>query len=183
MVVIVQFNPELAKSTPNDVLPKRSSARVSLHNPTGRPGSISSRNPIVAISQNLTEADFEAEEDDEEAITLLIFLQIPRNITSSSWSYVSTGTLLRCMIQMSTTMIKFLLVFCHIQHIELLNECALRWRIWQTYRAGCCLDLIKHLFERNEVPLDCVPEALGRISKVMNEISFEKWTINDVCSL
>jgi len=43
------------------------------------------------------------------AITLRIFLQIPRNITSGSWSYVSTGTLLRCMIQMSTTTIKCLL--------------------------------------------------------------------------
>ena len=68
-------------------------------------------------------------------------------------------------------------------YIELINECALRWRIPQTYRAACFLDLIKHLYERNEVPLDCVPEALGGISKVMNEISFDKWNINDVCSL
>jgi hypothetical protein len=41
--------------------------------------------------------------------------------------------------------------------------------------SGCILlDLIKHLFERNEVPLDCVPEALGCLSKVMNESSFDK---------
>ncbi|KAI0255552.1 hypothetical protein BJV78DRAFT_1176690, partial [Lactifluus subvellereus] len=50
-------------------------------------------------------------------------------------------------------------------HIELINECALRWRISQPYRAACFLDLIKQLYERNEVPLDRIPEALGGIAK------------------
>jgi hypothetical protein len=186
MVVIVQFNPELAKSTPNDVLPKRSSARVSLHNPTGRPGSISSRNPIVAMSQNLTEADFEAEEDDEEVQVGHNFTYIPPN-PKKYYKRLLELCLDGDLAAMHDPNVNdddqvSLGILSH-PHIELINECALRWRISQTYRAACFLDLIKHLFERNEVPLDCVPEALGGISKVMNEISFEKWTINDVCSL
>ncbi len=186
MVVIVQFNPELAKSTPNDVLPKRSSARGSVHNPTGRPGSISSRNPIVAMSQNLTEADFEAEEDDEEVQVGHNFTYIPPN-PKKYYKRLLELCLDGDLAAMHDPNVNdddqvSLGILSH-PHIELINECALRWRISQTYRAACFLDLIKHLFERNEVPLDCVPEALGGISKVMNEISFEKWTINDVCSL
>jgi len=68
-------------------------------------------------------------------------------------------------------------------HIEVINECALRWRISQPYRTACFLDLIKQLYERNEVPLDCVPEALGTVSKVLHEISLDKWPTQDVSQL
>jgi hypothetical protein len=46
--------------------------------------------------------------------TLRIFHQIPRSIINVSWSYVSTGTSRRCMIQTSMTMIKCRLAFCHL---------------------------------------------------------------------
>lgn len=184
MVVLVQFNPELAKSTPNDVLPKRSSTRGSIH-ALGHSGSISSRRSIIATSQNLTDADFEAEEDDDELQAGHNFTFIPPNPKK----YYKR--LLELCLDMDLAAMHdpnvndddqvSLGILSH-PHIELINECALRWRISQTYRAACFLDLIKHLYERNEVPLDCVPEALGGISKVMHEFSFDKWTINDVCS-
>jgi hypothetical protein len=186
MVVLVQFNPELAKSTPNDVLPKRLSARGSLHTPAGRSGSVSSRKSIVAISQNLTEADFEEEEDDEEVQVGHNFTYIPPN-PKKYYKRLLELCLEADLAAMHDPNVNdddqvSLGILSH-SHIELINECALRWRISQPYRAACFLDHIKHLYERNEVPLDCVPEALGGISKVMNEISFEKWTINDVCPL
>jgi hypothetical protein len=65
-------------------------------------------------------------------------------------------------------------------HIELINECALRWRIGQPYRAACFLDLVRQFYERNDVPLECVPEALQTITKVMREVDMEKWPVQDV---
>jgi hypothetical protein len=75
MVVLVQFNPELAKSTPNDVLPKRASVRGSAL--AGRSGSISSRKSF-AVSQNVTDAD-DAEEEDDEVQAGHNFTYIPPN--------------------------------------------------------------------------------------------------------
>jgi hypothetical protein len=185
MVVLVQFNPELAKSTPNDVLPKRSSVRGSLHNPAGRSISISSRKSIVAISQNITDADVEPEEDDDEVQVGHNFTYIPPNPKKYYRRLLELcldGDLAAMHDPNVNDDDQVSLGILSHPHIELINECALRWRIPQTYRAACFLDLIKHLYERNEVPLDCVPEALGGIGKVMNEISYDKWNINDVCS-
>lgn len=65
-------------------------------------------------------------------------------------------------------------------HIELINECALRWRIGQPYRAACFLDLMRQFYERVEVPLECVPEALQTVNKIKHEIELDKWPISDV---
>ena len=179
MVVIVQFNPELAKSTPNDVLAKRSSIRPL----TGRSASISSRRSVVALSQNLTDADFEAEEEDEEVKVGHNFTYIPPN-PKKYYKRLLELCLEGDLAAMHDPNVndddQVSLGILSPPHIELINECALRWRISQPYRAACFLDLIKQLYERNEVPLDCVPEALGGIAKVMNEITFDKWPISDV---
>ena len=180
MVVIVQFNPELAKSTPNDVLPKRSSMRPPL---SGRSGSVSSRRSVVALSQNLTDADLEAEEDDDEVKVGHNFTYIPPN-PKKYYKRLLELCLEGDLAAMHDPNVndddQVSLGILSAPHIELINECALRWRISQPYRAACFLDLIKQLYERNEVPLDCVPEALGGIAKVMNEISFDRWSISDV---
>ena len=65
-------------------------------------------------------------------------------------------------------------------HIELINEVALRWRIGQPYRVACFLDIVRQFYERNEVPLECVPEALQNITRVTNEIELDKWAKQDV---
>jgi len=67
-------------------------------------------------------------------------------------------------------------------HIDLINECALRWRIGQPYRATCFLDLVRQFYERNDVPLECVPEALQAATKAMHDTDFDKWPISDVRS-
>ncbi|KAH9062605.1 hypothetical protein EDB83DRAFT_2384982 [Lactarius deliciosus] len=178
MVVIVQFNPELAKSTPNDVLPKRSSVRPL----AGRSASIGSRRSVVALSQNLTDADFEADEDDEEVKVGHNFTYIPPN-PKKYYKRLLELCLEADLAAMHDPNVndddQVSLGILSSPHIELINECALRWRISQPYRAACFLDLIKQLYERNEVPLDCVPEAFGGIAKVMHEISFDKWPISD----
>lgn len=65
-------------------------------------------------------------------------------------------------------------------HIELVNECALRWRIGQAFRATCFLELVKQFYERNDVPLECIPEALQTIDRVQTENDVEKWMVSDV---
>jgi len=65
-------------------------------------------------------------------------------------------------------------------HIELINECALRWRIGHPYRAACFLDLVKQFYERNDVPMECIPEALQSVTKVIQETELEFWPVQDV---
>ncbi|KAI0052473.1 hypothetical protein FA95DRAFT_1483448 [Auriscalpium vulgare] len=188
MVVLVQFNPELAKSTPSDVLPKRTVARpgsvYSAYSPSTRNGSISSRRSIIALSQNLSDIDFNAETIDEEDEVQAghNFTYIPPNpkkYYKRLLEYCLDADLTAMRDPNVSDDDQVSLGILSHSHIELINECALRWRISQPYRAACFLDLIKQLYERNEVPLDCIPEALGGVAKVMNEISFDKWPTHD----
>ncbi|KAF8654738.1 hypothetical protein AX16_003393 [Volvariella volvacea WC 439] len=64
-------------------------------------------------------------------------------------------------------------------NIDLLNECALRWRIGHSYRVTCFLELVKGLYERGEVPIEVIPEALGNVQKVVGELDFENWARED----
>jgi len=136
------------------------------------------------MSPTFTDADFDAEEDDDEVQVGHNFTYIPPNPKKYYKRLLECGlnadlAAMRDPNVNDEDQVSLGILSSH--HIELINECALRWRISQAYRAACFLDIIKHLYERNDVPLDCVPEALGGIAKVVNEISFDKWNINDVC--
>ncbi|KAG8930518.1 hypothetical protein FRC02_004086 [Tulasnella sp. 418] len=61
------------------------------------------------------------------------------------------------------------------KHLEVINECALRWRLTHTYRVTCFLDVIKYKYEREEVPIECLPEALQMIQKAVEEVTLEDW--------
>ena len=65
-------------------------------------------------------------------------------------------------------------------HISLVGECAVRWRIGQPYRATCFLELIKQFYERGDVPMECIPEALQAVSKVFHDLEVDKWPSQDV---
>lgn len=67
-------------------------------------------------------------------------------------------------------------------HLELINECALRWRIGHPYRVSCFLDLVRQFYERNEVPMECVPEALAGVIKAMQDTTVDFWMLSDVSS-
>ena len=70
-------------------------------------------------------------------------------------------------------------ILSHV-HIELINECAMRWRIGDQYRVTCFLDLVKQFYERNDVPMECIPEALQSVNKVSQEMEIGLWPIQDV---
>ena len=189
MVVLVQFNPELAKSQPSDNAPSRARPG-SVYSPTSasRTGSISSRRSVLALSQNFSDFDFvnvnhEDLDGDDEVQVGHNFTYIPPN-PKKYYKRLLEYCLETDLKAMHDPNVddedQVSLGILSPGHIELINECALRWRISQPYRAACFLDLIKQLYERNEVPLDCIPEALGSVAKVMHEITFEMWPIQDV---
>lgn len=66
------------------------------------------------------------------------------------------------------------------QHLELLNETALRWRISHFYRITCFLDVVRYKYERDEVPIECIPEGLLMVDKAMHDVPLEFWPRFDV---
>ena len=128
MDIIVQFNPELAKSTPNDVIP------IGHH--------------FTFIPPN------------------------PKKFYKRLVEYCLTSDL--------ELMLSPVGILSHA-HIELINECALRWRIGHPYRATCFLDLVKQFYERNDLPMECILEALQSVTKVIQETELGLWPVQDVC--
>jgi hypothetical protein len=43
------------------------------------------------------------------------------------------------------------------------------------------LDVVRYKYEREEVPLDCVPEALQVVNKTISELALDLWPLPDVC--
>jgi hypothetical protein len=195
-LVLVQFNPELAKSAPTEMIAKKragsrpGSIYGSASPSTVRNGSIGSRRSL-ALSPHmsmLSETDYvdvaeEIAENDDEVEAGHNFTYIPPN-PKKYFRRLLEFCLEADLAAMRDPNVsdddQVSLGILSPLHLELINECALRWRISQPYRAACFLDIIRQLYDRNEVPLDCVPEALGAVSKVMHEISYEKWPVADV---
>lgn len=66
-------------------------------------------------------------------------------------------------------------------HLDLLGECAVRWRVTPPYRVASFFDSISKRFAGEEIPIvECVGEALGEVSKVLKDTDLDYWTIRDV---
>lgn len=201
MLVMVQFNPELAKSTPSDALPSSqatngrpgsiysqySSNRESIYQPQ-RTSSNASRHSYRAsqsggMSPNDPEAaGIEVGEDDDVPVghNFTFIPPNPRKYYKRLLEFCIAADLEAMLSDTVGDDDEVSLGILSPPHIELINECALRWRIGQPYRAACFLDIVKSFYERNEVPLECIPEALQTLSKVMHEMELDKWPIQDV---
>ncbi len=66
------------------------------------------------------------------------------------------------------------------EHLGLLGECALRWRLSQMFRSWTFLSCMQEKFEGGQVPVDCVFEALGMVRKVLAEVALDHWPLPDV---
>ncbi|MBW0460735.1 hypothetical protein O181_000450 [Austropuccinia psidii MF-1] len=65
-------------------------------------------------------------------------------------------------------------------HLELLEQCALRWRLMLPFQVSVFFNAICQRFEEEEIPIiDCVSEALYDVFKVLEEIKFEMWAHRD----
>ncbi|EKM52682.1 uncharacterized protein PHACADRAFT_261272 [Phanerochaete carnosa HHB-10118-sp] len=176
MVVMVQFNPELAKSTPADALPQSAA--------NGRPGSrhsyrASQGSVLAPSSPDGAGAEVEDDEDVPVGHHFTFIPPNPRKYYKRLLEYCIAADLEAMLSPAVGDDDEVSLGILSAPHIELINECALRWRIGQSYRAACFLDIVKQFYERNEVPLECIPEALSAITKIQHENELPKWPIQD----
>ncbi|KAI0790251.1 hypothetical protein BC629DRAFT_1622278 [Irpex lacteus] len=200
MVVMVQFNPELAKSTPPDALPSSQasggrpgsiysqySSRDSSYQPQRHTSSASRISNRLSISGGFSPSDPEAaglevgDDDDDVPVgdNFTFIPPNPRKYYKRLLEYCIAADLEAMLSDTVGDDDEVSLGILSPPHIELINECALRWRIGQPYRAACFLDIVKSFYERNEVPFECIPEALQTLSKVMHEIELDKWPVQD----
>jgi len=189
MLAMAQLNPELAKSSPLEV-PSNSNARPgSLYSsPRGhesssglgsRHGSVSSRRSFYGSPQDGAE---EISGDDDVSVGHN-FTYIPPNPKKYYQRLLELCLIadLEIMLSPETEETEEVsLGILSVPHLQLLNECALRWRIGHPYRATCFLDLVRQFYERGDIPMECVPEALQGITRAMHETEIERWPVPDV---
>ncbi|BEJ13854.1 hypothetical protein CspHIS471_0310280 [Cutaneotrichosporon sp. HIS471] len=69
------------------------------------------------------------------------------------------------------------------EHTALLGECALRWRIPQSFRAWVFFEAIEDHYEQGDVPPDCVFEAVGGVGRASQEFPISDWAASDQAGL
>ena len=195
MLVMAQSNPELAKSTPVDVLPvtqpSTSTRPLSMYSQLDSPlthhSSVSSRRSFFGKSepsQDYDDATPSAEGDEDVDIPVgHHFTFIPPNPKKFYKRLVEYCLIADLEVMLSPEVDDndevSLGILSHA-HIELISECATRWRIGDPYRVTCFLDLVKQFYERNDVPMECIPEALQNVNKVALETEISLWPTQEV---
>ncbi|KAJ7270861.1 hypothetical protein C8J57DRAFT_293389 [Mycena rebaudengoi] len=189
MVAMVQFNPELAKSTPaetatNSHYGTRPGSAYSAYEVPTRNASIGSRRSFYSSTTVDNNGDILQEDviGDDEITVGHNFTYIPPNPRKFYKRLLETCLLADLEIMLSPEVDdndEVSLGILSAAHLDLVNECALRWRIGHPYRAVCFLDLVKQFYERQDIPLECIPEALQHVSKVMSDMELENWPVQD----
>ncbi|MBW0467536.1 hypothetical protein O181_007251 [Austropuccinia psidii MF-1] len=66
-------------------------------------------------------------------------------------------------------------------HLELLEQCALQWRLILPFKVSVFFNAICQRFKEEGIPsIDCVSDVLYNVFKVLREIKFEIWAHRDV---
>lgn len=180
MLAMAQFNPELARSTPADSMPGTSARPGSMYNPLGSRGSISHRHSFYGT--NPEAAAEEIAEDDEVSVGM-DFTYIPPNPKKYYKKLLEMCLVADLEIMLSPETEEtdeVSLGILSVPHLELLNECAMRWRIGHPYRVSAFLDLVRQFYERGEIPMECIPEALQNVARVIQDTDISAWSVQDV---
>jgi len=69
------------------------------------------------------------------------------------------------------------------EHMTLLRECSVRWRLPARFHAWTFLDAIVAKLEEGTVPPACVHEATALVAKCSAEASVDTWAMSDVSAL
>ncbi|KZP33278.1 hypothetical protein FIBSPDRAFT_847925 [Athelia psychrophila] len=181
MLAMAQLNPELARSTPADSMPGTATRPGSVYNPLGSRGSISGSSRHSFYGTNPEAAADEIAEDDEVSAGL-DFTYIPPNPKKYYKKLLEMCLVADLEIMLSPETEEtdeVSLGILSVPHLELLNECAMRWRIGHPYRASCFLDLVRQFYERGEIPMECVPEALQNVQRIMQDTDVSHWSTQD----
>lgn len=162
MVMMVQLNPDLARSMPPDTT---SSAAQATPRPTSMYDDSLAHSP--------------SEDDEPEAGRT--FTYIPPNPRKYYKRLLELCVQydLEAMVHLPEDQ-EVSLGILSARHLEVLNECALRWRISHAYRVTAFVDVIRYKYEREEVPLECIPEGLQLVTKAIHDLEVEKWSKFDV---
>ncbi|CCF48018.1 hypothetical protein NDA11_000538 [Ustilago hordei] len=185
MMEMCTNNPELLKSTSSDV-PGLSASRPASTRPDSYGGggggagngTPSSENPSAPPSNTATpDGEFAGLSiDSGEEDTFASFVYIPPDPRA----YYHRA--LEICIDYDLEMIKHQpeeeevsLSILSKSHVELLGECAQRWRLPSPFLGASNLDVIKTKYDNGQVPLDCVSESLGSVMRTLSEIDFADW--------
>ncbi len=181
MMEMCQNNPELLKSTSNDV-PGLSPVRPNPARPESYSSAQGSSSPATEGPTATPDAEFAAlsvdgNEDDS-------FVYIPPDPRA----YYHRA--LEICIDYDLEMIKHQpeeeevsLSILSKSHADLLTECALRWRLSASFLGVSNLHVIKDKYDNGEVPLDCVSESLTTVMRLLSEHEFAHWMHLDQTSL
>lgn len=179
MVAMIRHNPALAKFTPSDI------SATAMSNATGRPESMYSEAAISgrhdSISSRFSTISVGDSDADESSDS---FTFIPPNPKKAYKRLVEicVDADLNAMHTLPEDQEVSLTILSARNH-EIINECAVRWRVMQTYRVASFLDVVRYKYEREEVPLECVPEALQVVNKTIGETPLDYWPAPDVSPL
>jgi len=66
------------------------------------------------------------------------------------------------------------------EHVNLLGECATRWRLPASFRSWVFLEAIVQRAEQGLVPTACIHEATGMVGKVSADMDVSSWANSDV---
>ncbi|KAJ7250491.1 hypothetical protein B0H12DRAFT_1120580 [Mycena haematopus] len=180
MVTMVQANPELAKSTltGNDSIysaPPRSS---SLYAATASPDG-DALDAVQDVLSTVDEGDNLSSDNLPSGHPFTFIPSNPRKFYKRLLERCLLADLERMLSPEVGEEDEVSLGILSEAHLDLLNACALRWRIGHPYRAVCFLDLVKQFYERQDIPLECVPDALTHVSTSLGEMALDRWAIQD----
>ncbi|KAG8902226.1 hypothetical protein FRC00_000142 [Tulasnella sp. 408] len=175
MLAMIRLKPDLAKAIPSE-----SSSRYS--QPQRPPSaSLAPGGADSGPSFGGVVSEGEAFASDDEIEVGHNFTYIPPNPKKAYKRLVELCLErdLEAMIHLPEDQEVSLTILSH-QHLDLLNESALRWRMSHPYRVTCFLDVIRYKYERDEVPIECIPEGLQMVDKAMHDVPAEFWSQFDM---
>lgn len=188
VMIMVQFNPELAKSAASESSLSYQTQNVrpgSLYSPyesgetASRHTSVSSRHSYLENGGN-SDTYVDGDDDIQVGHHFTFIPPHPKKFYKKLLEHCLLADLEKMLSPEVDDNDEVSLGILSAPHIELLNECALRWRIGHPYRVATFLELVKQFYERNDVPLEVVPDALQNVTKVIHDIEFENWPVQDV---
>ncbi|KAG8908954.1 hypothetical protein FRB99_000057 [Tulasnella sp. 403] len=176
VLAMIQFNPELRKSIPSS---DTSSSYVALQRPVSMFGSSSANGgPYEASLDSIVESTVDSDDDIEIGGEFTYIPPNPRKYYKRLLE-ICVQFDLEAMVHLPEDQ-EVSLTIISPKHLDLLNQCAIRWRITHAYRVTCFIDVIRYKYERDEVPIECIPEALGHVAKAIHDVSLDKWSRFDV---